>query len=229
MAFKDWLRGTWQKVKTWLAYNPSKVPKLPPPKVVTLPQPTTVPKPWAAAGTPIDPGLPAPKKAALQKPKPIDPWATGHLLKLSPEELRARAMKIQPWKTEWIGRVDVIPPQTDERTALIDRGRVLPGFFTEQALPASHHSGAVQCHRGLVDELPDVLVVALDELPDVHTHHSLGCTFQPAPVVAVPMRSRSRFGCPPLGRSGNSRRDGLASSDDEASGLPLQSDRNTRR
>ncbi len=147
MAFKDWLRGTWKKVKAWLAYNPSKVPKLPPPKVVTLPEPKAPPKSWGTpAGTPFDPTSPAAPPAASAKkkkpqPKPIDPWATGTLLKLSPEELRARAMKIQPWKTEWIGRVDVIPPQGDERTALIDRGLVLRGFFTEEELAEIHELG----------------------------------------------------------------------------------------
>lgn len=51
-----------------------------------------------------------------------DPFAAGDILGLSKEELRKRSLKIDPYRTAWIGRVDTIPPQSDERTALIDRG-----------------------------------------------------------------------------------------------------------
>src|SRR5690606_34658651 len=70
-----------------------------------------------------------------------DPYDAGDLMKLSPSELRARALRIEPWRTAWIGRVDVIPPADDERTALIDRGLVLRGLLTEEELAEIHRVG----------------------------------------------------------------------------------------
>ncbi len=43
--------------------------------------------------------------------------------------------------TAWIGRVDTIPPQSDERTALIDRGLILRGLLTEAQIAEIHHIG----------------------------------------------------------------------------------------
>jgi RNA-directed DNA polymerase len=40
-----------------------------------------------------------------------DPYDIGVFLTLSPAEHRARALKINPYKTAWIGRTDVIPPR----------------------------------------------------------------------------------------------------------------------
>jgi retron-type reverse transcriptase len=60
---------------------------------------------------------------------------------LSSEELRARSLKIDPYKTAWIGRVDTIPPQSDERTALIDRGLILRGLLSESQISEIHRVG----------------------------------------------------------------------------------------
>lgn len=79
------------------------------------------------------------KKKKRKKAK--SPWDAGDLMSLSPAELRARALKITPWRTAWIGRVDVIPPQSDERTTLVDRGLVLRGFFTEEEIEEIHRVG----------------------------------------------------------------------------------------
>ena len=70
-----------------------------------------------------------------------NPYEAGSILKLSAKEMRARALKIQPWKTAWIGRVDTIPPQSDERTALIDRGVILRGLLTEDQVREIHRVG----------------------------------------------------------------------------------------
>ncbi|MCK6545180.1 reverse transcriptase family protein [Myxococcota bacterium] len=68
-------------------------------------------------------------------------WAPPDILGLSADELRKRALKIRPWATPWIGRTDVIPPESDERTALIDRGLVLHGKLTRAELDEIHEVG----------------------------------------------------------------------------------------
>jgi RNA-directed DNA polymerase len=70
-----------------------------------------------------------------------DPFATSNILGLSAEELRKRALKIDPYRTAWIGRVDTIPPQSDERTAIIDRGLMLRGLLTQKQLAEIHTIG----------------------------------------------------------------------------------------
>jgi retron-type reverse transcriptase len=73
--------------------------------------------------------------------KEKDPYQAEEILGLSAEELRRRALRIEPWRTAWIGRVDTIPPQSDERTALIDRGLVLRGLLSEEELAEIHRVG----------------------------------------------------------------------------------------
>ncbi|MDC3959188.1 RNA-directed DNA polymerase [Polyangium jinanense] len=94
---------------------------------------TASPAPAAAAATP--------DKKKKDKPKPKDPYETSGILGLSADEMRKRALKINPYQTAWIGRVDTIPPQSDERTALIDRGLILRGLLTEQQLEEIHRVG----------------------------------------------------------------------------------------
>jgi retron-type reverse transcriptase len=55
--------------------------------------------------------------------------------------MRKRALKINPYQTAWIGRVDTIPPQSDERTALIDRGLVLRGLLSPEQIAEIHRVG----------------------------------------------------------------------------------------
>lgn len=76
-----------------------------------------------------------------------DPYDLGVFLTLSPAELRARALKIDPYKTAWIGRTDVIPPESDERTALIDRGLELRGFLSRAELVEIHKVGDAWLRR----------------------------------------------------------------------------------
>ncbi len=81
----------------------------------------------------------APAKAKKDKPK--DPYDASGILGLSADELRKRALKIDPFRTAWIGRVDTIPPQSDERTALIDRGLILRGLLSEDQIDEIHRIG----------------------------------------------------------------------------------------
>ncbi|WP_438036130.1 reverse transcriptase family protein [Sorangium sp. So ce204] len=96
--------------------------------------PAAAAQPAARAGQPR-------AAAAGAKPRPADPYDAGGILGLSADELRRRALKINPYQTAWIGRVDTIPPQSDERTALIDRGLVLRGLLTEAQLAEIHRVG----------------------------------------------------------------------------------------
>jgi RNA-directed DNA polymerase len=103
---------------------------------------------------PQGPGTPSsPREASpfTRRPGPTEggdaaasapnPYIATEILGLSPEEMRRRALKISPWRTAWIGRVDTIPPQSDERTALIDRGLLLRGLLTEEQLVEIHRVG----------------------------------------------------------------------------------------
>jgi RNA-directed DNA polymerase len=89
--------------------------------------------------TPVTPATPAKKDKKKDKPK--DPYDASGILGLSADEMRKRALKINPYNTAWIGRVDTIPPQSDERTALIDRGLILRGLLTEAQLEEIHRIG----------------------------------------------------------------------------------------
>jgi RNA-directed DNA polymerase len=83
----------------------------------------------------------AKKSEKTEKNDEKDPFAAGDILGLSAEELRKRALKIDPFRTAWIGRVDTIPPQSDERTAIIDRGLMLRGLLNKKQLDEIHEVG----------------------------------------------------------------------------------------
>src|ERR1051325_1465362 len=78
-----------------------------------------------------------------KKTPPKDPYEAGEILGLSAEEMRKRALRINPYQTAWIGRVDTIPPQSDERTALIDRGLILRGLLSEEQIAEIHGVGDI--------------------------------------------------------------------------------------
>jgi hypothetical protein len=84
---------------------------------------------------------PAPVTGPAASTRPRDPYAASEILGLSADELRKRALRINPYKTAWIGRVDTIPPQSDERTALIDRGLILRGLLTPAQIAEIHRVG----------------------------------------------------------------------------------------
>jgi retron-type reverse transcriptase len=83
----------------------------------------------------------APSKRKKPSAQLEDPYEAHDILGLSPEETRRRSLKIRPWATAWIGRVDTIPPQSDERTALIDRGLILRGLLTQDEIREIHRVG----------------------------------------------------------------------------------------
>jgi len=92
----------------------------------------------------------------------------AEILGLSEADLRKRALRINPLRTAWIGRVDTIPPQSDERTALIDRGLVLRGLLKEEEVAQIHrvgdqwlrHHDALSLARALANETADAAIAA---------------------------------------------------------------------
>ncbi|HYV44296.1 MAG TPA: reverse transcriptase family protein [Myxococcaceae bacterium] len=120
-----------------------------------VPQPQgrmTMYVPLLAPATPYPPAsqasqAPAPAPRVVQPaapPKVVSKnayAANPEILALSADEMRKRALRINPYQTAWIGRTDTIPPQSDERTALIDRGLVLTGRLTEAQLAEIHTVG----------------------------------------------------------------------------------------
>ncbi|MCU0671888.1 MAG: reverse transcriptase family protein [Myxococcota bacterium] len=118
----------------WL-YHPEGVDPRGMPGAPVPPRPPT-PSASTSTSTSSSGGWKPPKERAS-----TDPYDTSGTLTLTPEQLRERAKKIVPWRTAWIGRVDVIPPASDERTALIDRGFVLRGLLTQEDLDEIHRIG----------------------------------------------------------------------------------------
>jgi retron-type reverse transcriptase len=126
---------TKQASGNWLYHPVGWTPSTaPPPQPARVPQPAPSPAVAAPRATPA----PAPAKAPAKK---VDPFAAPGILGLSAAELRKRAMRIDPYRTAWIGRTDTIPPQSDERTAIIDRGLILRGLLTEKQIEEIHRVG----------------------------------------------------------------------------------------
>jgi retron-type reverse transcriptase len=70
----------------------------------------------------------------------LDP---GQFAPLSSDQVRRRARFVGSlWSNPWFGRRDLIPPVSDDRTALIDRGMVGLGLLTPEQLVEIHEVGA---------------------------------------------------------------------------------------
>jgi RNA-directed DNA polymerase len=146
--------GFWDKVKRFFgggrddvrdpdapAAPPAAIPPLTIPPLTAPPTtPTLVTAAFAASSTPARTARAAPAPA----PTSTDDSARFRnpaILGLSADELRKRALRINPYRTPWIGRVDTIPPQSDERTAIIDRGLILRGLLTAAQIEEIHRIG----------------------------------------------------------------------------------------
>jgi len=101
------------------------------------------PPPGAAAVTSRTPGTqpaagrrqgPAPRKLNLD---------AGKFAPLSGDQIKKAARGLGSfWRSPWFGRRDLIPPVSDERTSLIDRGMVAAGLLTPEQLVEIHEVGA---------------------------------------------------------------------------------------
>src|SRR5262245_43181321 len=87
----------------------------------------------------------APKRAAATPkpaPPPLPPVQSLEFLPISRDDLAKQAEEVRRttgWM--WFGRRDIIPPVTDPRTKLIDRGMLTQGFLTAEELAAMHTVG----------------------------------------------------------------------------------------
>ncbi|MFT3707795.1 MAG: reverse transcriptase family protein [Archangium sp.] len=107
---------------------------------------------------------PVQQQSAPPPPRPPPPvdrtYETNpEILGLSAEELRKRAVKMNPFATPWIGRVDTIPPQSDERTALIDRGLMLRGLLSVEQLAEIHRVGDLWLKFSEADRLAEAMAL----------------------------------------------------------------------
>jgi len=120
--------GFWDKLRRLFGGTPAS----PDPTPGAPPTPANAPP--SVAGRAADRASPAIGSAE-------DRWRADEILGLSAAALRKRALAIQPYRTAWIGRVDTIPPQSDERTAIIDRGLILRGLLTAEQIAEIHRVG----------------------------------------------------------------------------------------
>jgi retron-type reverse transcriptase len=132
--------GVWDTIKRWFGVSDGES-ALPRRDVETTHAEGEGPVPAARSAPRARTAAPSVSPAAPKRGE--DAYAADGILGLSAEEFRKRALKINPYKTAWIGRVDTIPPQSDERTALIDRGLMLRGFLTRAQLEEIHRVGDI--------------------------------------------------------------------------------------
>lgn len=65
-----------------------------------------------------------------------------HFLPINRDEQKEQASKVSLWGNAFFGRRDLIPPATDERTMLVDRGMVAGGILSPEQLAEIHRVGA---------------------------------------------------------------------------------------
>jgi len=95
-------------------------------------------------GEPLGSASPSqPQRSQQKAPRKLnlDP---GQFAPLSGAQLKARSLLVggSLFRNPWFGRRDLIPPVTDQRTALIDRGMVGVGLLTPEQLVEIHEVGA---------------------------------------------------------------------------------------
>jgi retron-type reverse transcriptase len=88
----------------------------------------------AAVSQPTTPDAPIAKPQAAPQPSDFQPINRDDLLKQGQDVRRSMG-----WM--WFGRRDIIPPASDPRTLLIDRGMLTQGFLTADELAEMHRVG----------------------------------------------------------------------------------------
>jgi retron-type reverse transcriptase len=124
----------WERFRRMIGLETVVIAPAAPPPVQSAPVSTVTQPPLSSWRQPA-------AAPASRTPEAPNAYAAGDILGLSADELRKRALKINPWRTPWIGRTDTIPPQSDERTAIIDRGLILRGLLTQEQLTEIHRVG----------------------------------------------------------------------------------------
>ncbi len=143
--------SAWNYMQTGHVYHPVGVdpatfvgrPSSRPPPARSIPPFTPPPAATTAPSRPASarPAAPLSSRAPAPFVPGPSPYEAGDILGLSAEQLRERALRVAPWRTAWIGRIDTIPPQSDERTAIIDRGLILRGYLTPDQIREIHRVG----------------------------------------------------------------------------------------
>ena len=88
-------------------------------------------------------GTPPPKPKPPPQPKTLEGLDLGLFAPMSGDEIRGQTSWFgSMWGNPWFGRRDLIPPVTDKRTELIDRGMVGVGLITSEELIEIHQVGA---------------------------------------------------------------------------------------
>ncbi|MBV9125572.1 MAG: RNA-directed DNA polymerase, partial [Planctomycetes bacterium] len=131
MAFWDF----WKKL---FRSTESSVPGMEPvPPPVSPPAPAPAPVPATATTPPVatpPPATPPPPPPAGPQPGDFLPIQRDELLKQGEEVRRTGG-----WM--WFGRRDIIPPVSDPRTKLIDRGMLTEGLLSAEELAEMHQVG----------------------------------------------------------------------------------------
>src|SRR5947209_6468634 len=109
----------------------------PPVAAPTPAAPTPAPAPAPAARTTPAPAPPAPPVTAAPGPAAAPPASAspGDFLPIARDDLLEQGEDVRRttgWM--WFGRRDIIPPTSDPRTLLIDRGMLTQGFLTAEQL-----------------------------------------------------------------------------------------------
>lgn len=108
------------------------------------PSPPAALPPSPPASTPISSVMPLPisPPPAPAAPKPAPPATASDFLPIKRDDLLAQgeeARRGTGWM--WFGRRDLVPPISDPRTLLIDRGMRTQGYFTAEELAEIHRVG----------------------------------------------------------------------------------------
>ncbi len=90
------------------------------------------------------PGQTTPARPAPPIPKKLDFLELGPLAPLTGSQVKSEAKQISNrFGNPWFGRRDLIPPLSDKRTELIDRGMLGQGLITPEELDEIHRVGLV--------------------------------------------------------------------------------------
>lgn len=113
---------------------PAEPPAPPPVEPPTVSAPAPIPEPTPSP-------VASPSVAAPSVPEPR-PQTAGDFLPIARDDLLSQGQEVRRttgWM--WFGRRDLIPPTSDPRTMLIDRGMVTQGILTAEELAEIHSVG----------------------------------------------------------------------------------------
>ncbi len=138
MGLADWLRE--------FLFGPAKAPERPAGPAAPAPQTASSltranPAPQNSPRT--APAAPASGQPPRPQPKPVTlNLNLAQFAPLSRDELNKRAKALTSrFSSPWFGRRDLIPPASDPRTEIIDRGMVGAGLITPEQLLEAHKIG----------------------------------------------------------------------------------------